>query len=671
MPEGGRICRYRFGDFVVDERRSALQQNGEDLPLRPKSWEVLRELVIHAGELVTKERLLEAVWPDRVVTEGVVAKSVREIRQVLGDEDRSVVRLVPRRGYRFEGLVTVEVIDDEVRGESAESPSPPNADPPVDATATVEAAASPPEPGARPDPVPRPRVARLWRLAAMAAVLLVAIAVVWTVAVRAVDSSQRRADGGRLVPAERSIAVLPFDDMSPGGDQQFLADGIAEEILNFLSMSRELTVIARTSSFALRGESVDAVTVGRRLNVAYVLEGSLRRSGDMLRVAVQLVDGRDGSRVWAESYDRQLGDSLELQAEIARAVSENLHVRLANSGQRRPLDPVAYQRYAEARFRFNRRFGDDLLRAEELFLEATRIDPDFARAWAGLAGVYWVRTGIQYDDPIRLSMPEAIEAMALPIERALQADPDLAEAHVRASNFYRATGQADRARVHLARAQVLAPSDPLVLATFGWDLEDPLSPEREIELSRKIIKVDPLSLTWRYNLIWHLIEHRRMSEARRELGEAMDLFPSEMGELGNLAAMLELLEGNFDAAAAAAESISDASDSTYERSALLAMAWDAQGVADRAAEVRTRLEAASDEWAALRLAEIHAYAGAGQEAFAWLHEAWERAGPDAFVRIRFWNAMDDSPFLVELKDDARWRELRQQYEQAASITHSG
>ena len=147
MPEGDRQNRrYRFGSFVVDERRCALQRNGEDLPLRPKSWEVLRELVRHPGELVTKQTLLETVWRDRIVTEGVIVKSIREIRHVLGDEDHSIVRLVSRRGYRFEGLVTVEVIDDEVRDESAEPLSPSSVNPLRDDSATIETAASPLEP---------------------------------------------------------------------------------------------------------------------------------------------------------------------------------------------------------------------------------------------------------------------------------------------------------------------------------------------------------------------------------------------------------------------------------------------------------------------------------------------------------------------------------------------
>jgi tetratricopeptide (TPR) repeat protein len=432
---------------------------------------------------------------------------------------------------------------------------------------------------------------------------------------------------------------------------------MAEEILNRLAMSDELTVIARTSSFALREEPIDAVMIGRRLNVAYLLEGSLRRSGEQLRLGVQLVDGRDGTRVWSASYDRALGDTLALQTEIARAVSDQLHVRFADSGERRRVDPVAYQRYMEARFRFNRRLGDDVLRAEQLYLEATRIDPDFARAWAGLAGVYWVRTGFEVNDSIRLSMPEALEAMALPIERALQADPDLAEAHVRAFLYYESTGEPGRARDHLARAQALAPNDPLVLASFAWNIDGLEPPQDQISLQRRIIAVDPLSLSPRNNLVHFLIQERRLSEARRELEETLSLFPTATGGFAYSLALIDLFEGDFEAAAAAAERLQGENDRLHEKTALLAMAWEGLGLTDRSVEARTRLESAPGEWAALRIAEIHAYNGVAEEAFVWLREASQRAAGDASHHILFWADVNDSPFLWGLKDDPRWQRL--------------
>jgi tetratricopeptide (TPR) repeat protein len=316
------------------------------------------------------------------------------------------------------------------------------------------------------------------------------------------------------------------------------------------------------------------------------------------------------------------------------------------------------QRYAEARFRFNRRLGDDLLRAEQLYLEATRIDPDFARAWAGLAGVYWVRTSLDLDDSIRLSIPEALEAMAVPIERALQADPDLAEAHIRAWIYHRRTGDIPRARDHLARARTLAPNDPLVLASFAWKIDGSEPPEDQISVHRRIIEVDPLSMSPRYNLVHFLIQERRLVEARRELEAALSLFPAATGEFAYLLALIDLFEGDPEAAATAAEMLPEETERLHEKTALLAMAWEGLGLTDRSVEARTRLERTPDEWAALRVAEVHAYAGDEEQAFAWLRVAMQRAAGDSLQRYRFWGHVAHSPFLSELQDDPRWRSLQ-------------
>jgi TolB-like protein/DNA-binding winged helix-turn-helix (wHTH) protein/Tfp pilus assembly protein PilF len=666
LAPGKQVRRYRFGAFVIDEQRGALQRNGEEVPLRPKSWEVLRQLVIHRGELVTKHALLDAVWQDRVVSEGVVAKSVREIRQALGDEARRMVRTVPRRGYLFDPPVVEEDFAHETARDAGGKPGHSEADD----LAAADITPIPPGESARPRGRPAGRsVVRPWRGAALATILLAAIAAVWNMAPRNADSSSGIAPGNALERADRSIAVLPFADMSPDGSQLYLADGMAEEILNLLAAGEELTVIARTSSFAFRDEPVDVVTISRRLNVAYLLEGSLRRNGDRLRVGVQLVDGRDGTRMWSASYERTLDDAFTLQSEIAEAVRDQLHVRLADTGDRRLVDPAAYQRYLEARFLFNRRMGDDLQRAEALFLEATEIDPDFARAWAGLAGVYWVRSDIWLDDSIRLSPPEALEAMAGPVQRALRADPDLAEAHVRAGIYFGQTGDPDRARDHLKRAHALAPNDPLVLASIAWNFDESTSPATEMALYRRIIAVDPLSLIQRNNFVVWLIGHHRLDEARTELQTIYLLFPASIELFAYVEATIALLDGDFDDAAAAAERIPDTNAHIHERTALMAMAWAATGQTERAAEVRKDLESTPGEWAALRVAEIHAHAGAEQEAFAWLREVGRRLTSDHEYRRNFWSEVELSPFFFAMKDDPRWDSLQDQYEALSASLH--
>ena len=549
-----QIRRYRFGDFIVDERRGALQRNGEDVPLRPKSWGVLRQLLLHRGELVTKQALLDAVWRDRVVSEGVVAKSVREIRQALGDESRVVVRTVPGRGFLFDAPVMVETTAGPDRDGAGGALAAPETDRPTDSTPASPLAASPLMPQVLPKSARALRLAHGWWQGVLGVTLLAVVAVVWSVVLRDVDSAPRGANG------------------SP------------------------------------------------------------------------------------------LSNTRALPSQVVSQMSEQQRVDPANQGERRPVDQVAYQRYLEARFLFNRRFDGDLARAEQLYLEATRIDPQFGRAWAGLAGVYWVRTDLHLDESIRLSIPEAVEAMRLPIERALQADPDLAEAHIRAKTYYEMSGDVARARDHAARALALAPDDPLVLAYAGRGNDEAMTSAAQVSLFRKTIAADPLSLLPRHNLIDWLIRERRLEEARREIEAALSLFPEATGSLAYFAALIELFEGNYEAAAETARALPAEADQQHEGITLLVMALKAQGLAELAAEARLSLESDSGEWAALRVAEIHAFTGSDDKSFAWLREVSRRVTGDLLYRQRFWHHVEMSPFLVELKDDPRWRRLCEEYE---------
>ena len=528
MPERGQMRRYRFGDFVLDEGRCALQRNGEDLPLRRKSWEVLRELLKHPGELLTKEALLDAVWRDRVVTEAVVAKSVREIRQVLGDGDRSVVSLVPRRGYRFDGLVSVEEIDQEMPGEFAESLSPSNADP-LAAAALEGSGASPPEPGAATDPAPLLRVTRLSRPVAIAAVLLAAVAIVFGVAREPFDSSSRGADGGHLDPSARSIAVLPFEDMSPDGDQQYLADGMAEEILNQLARIPRLRVISRSSSFAFRGKEISGPDVARQLNVAYVLEGSVRRFGRQLRVTAQLVEAGSGTYLWSEAYDRPAEHLFQIQDDISAMIVRELETNLGLDDRDLPrslpaVDPVAHEAYLLGRHLVSQRTQSSIEAAIAEFERAIEIQHDYALAHAELALSYTLGY-------LPISREEA-DAMAAPhVATALALDPGLAEAHAAAGRLAAST-DIDLAIRHYSKALEINPNYADVYTWMAHILDFLLGRYAEaFEARKRAVEIDPLSIPAVANYIDELLERELFDEAEAQLDKLARLAP-DIAEVG-------------------------------------------------------------------------------------------------------------------------------------------
>jgi TolB-like protein len=226
----------------------------------------------------------------------------------------------------------------------------------------------------------------------------------------------------------RSIAVLPFADLSAQHDQEYFSDGVAEEILNALTKVAGLRVPARTSCFAFRGKSVDAREIGKRLGVETLLEGSIRKAGNRVRISVQLIDARNGYQLWSERFDREIEDIFAIQDEIARSVLDALGLSLTEREKRRFLKPStanvqAYEFYLRGRKLFQSWTRQNMEFARQMFLRAVAIDPDFASAWAGLANTYvdlyrWGRNLRDLEEAQRISA------------HALKLDPNLAEAHV-------------------------------------------------------------------------------------------------------------------------------------------------------------------------------------------------------------------------------------------------
>jgi TolB-like protein len=269
----------RFESFTLDLERLCLDGPSGRADLWPKSFEVLRYLVEHAGRVVTKEEVLKAVWPTVTVSDESLTQCIRDVRRALGDESQRIVKTVPRRGY----LVDVPISAGDVATPSSE--------------ATEVPAVGKASPLALPD---RP-----------------------------------------------SIAVLAFTNMSGDPGQDYFCDGITEDIITGLSRFSELFVIARNSSFQYKGRSPDIRQIGRELGVRYVLEGSIRRAGDRVRITAQLIDAVTGAHRWAERYDRELKDVFAVQDEVSRAIVVLLvaHVSKAEAERTRLKPPATWQAY--------------------------------------------------------------------------------------------------------------------------------------------------------------------------------------------------------------------------------------------------------------------------------------------------------------------------------------
>jgi adenylate cyclase len=443
---------FQFEGYTLDVACNALRTANREVALRPKTFELLRYLVENPGRLVTKEELLKAIWPNVTVSDQVLTHCVGEVREAIGDGDQAMIKTIPRRGYRFVAPVS------RIAASATAAPSPPPAPHP------------PPQAGEGRDG----------------------------------DAGQTRAPpGGREgtprshSPLDRpSVAVLPFANLSGDPQQDFFSDGITEDITTELSRFSELIVIARNSAFQYKGKAVDIRQIGQELGARYVLEGSVRRSGDRIRIAAQLIDSVTGAHRWAERYDRELVDVFAVQDEVARAIVAILaaHVKRAEIERTLLKPPTAWEAYeyylrgVEAFFLHqSRRTKASLHEARRLLEQSLAIDPGYARAAEVLSWTH-LHAYIEPFDSDYLG-PAALDRALELAETAVHLDPRLPQAHAQLGHVLIYKRQHDAAIAEFERASALNPN--LFDYRFAKALTYGGEPARAIELLEANIRLDP------------------------------------------------------------------------------------------------------------------------------------------------------------------------------------
>ena len=416
---------FRFGSFILDASRACLRDGEREIELRPKSFDILRYLVERPGQLLSKDELMQAIWPNLFVTDNSLTRCISEVRQALGHEGQRMIKTVPKRGYLF--AVPVQT------GETVLAPA-------AEAPAARELIEGP------------------------------------------------------------SVAVLPFANLSGDAAQDYLSDGITEDIINELSCFSGLSIIARHSSFSFKARAIDVREIGRRLGVRYIVEGSVRRFGDRIRISAQLVDADSGVQRWTERFDRALGDVFSVQDEITQAIVRIVVSHLGAAEQERVARKstsswTAYdllmQGDGEWRVLEQRWAIQHMLRAHQLYQEAYKVEPDNALICARLA-LSFVRA---HGDPANPDCGNA-ESLKRGHEMAIRAvslDPNLPYARAQLGWVYFWMNQIDDAIGEFEKAVAVNRnfSDihfPAVLNFAG-------EPKKALDLLRAEVRLDPFHPT--------------------------------------------------------------------------------------------------------------------------------------------------------------------------------
>jgi len=487
------------------------------------------------------------------------------------------------------------------------------------------------------------RPARTLAMIGAAVVLLSLAALIWLS-----RSSKRGEMDASAVPTSAApvrIAVLPFTDLSVNRDQEYFSDGLAEELLNGLAKIPGLRVMARTSSFQFKGKSSDLRTIGQKLNVASVLEGSVRKDGQRLRIRVQLIDARDGFHIWSETYERQMDDIFAVQEDIARSVAGALKVALlektpsALSSQTK--DPEAYNAYLQGRYFFGRRGKEDVERAAAYYTTAIERDPSYAAAWAGLAEVHHRQADTGY-----LPIEEGYRMARREVERALALDDSLALAHAEMGWIKRAHDwDWEGADASYQRALALDPGSRAALvgaAVLAYNLG---RLDEAIELDTRAVSVDPLSVSAHNNLGLHAHYAGRLEEATAALKKALELnpdFPISRVLLGRVL----LAQGQPQAALGEMEREADPVWRLYG----LCLAYHATGRTTEADAALASFIKDYGETMAFQIAEVFAYRGETNRAFEWLERAFT-------LRDSGMADIKNDPLLKGLESDRRYAAL--------------
>jgi adenylate cyclase len=403
MNAPGPRC-YLFERFHFDPLRGRLTNGGTAIELRPKSVAVLHYLLAHRHRLASKDDLLDAVWGKVVVTEDSLVQCVREIRHAVGDVDQRVIRTIPRGGYMFVADVKEE--------------------PPVPVGELSAAPTVIQRVRALWRELPAPARGKRWAAAALA--MLVAIALTGLAVMRAADDKQGAGGTTARAPAASSlsIVVLPLTNIDGDPAQEYFANGLTSDLTTDLARIPTSLVISHNSARAYNGKQVDARQVGRELGVRYVLEGSVQRLRDDVRVNLRLIETDGGAQRWAERFEGPRADLPRMQADIVRHIAQTLETRLleaeANRSVReRTLDPDAHDLLMRGWALWERRQPTDNAKARELFAQALVADPNFSLAWVGVANTHLSDLHAGWSDDRQASLRQAEQAMS----RAYQIGP--------------------------------------------------------------------------------------------------------------------------------------------------------------------------------------------------------------------------------------------------------
>jgi len=610
---------FRIAAWLVEPGLNTVSRNGITAHLEPKVMEVLACLARHAGKPVSKEELLQTVWPNTFVTDDVLKRSISELRRLFEDDVREsrVIQTIHKRGYRL--LVPVEPIN------GAQSTSP--------AQQSQESR----------------KVGRNWRMLALLSGGLAALLVILLGALYL--SSKERVSGKNADPQIRSIAVLPLENLSGDPGQEYFSDGMTDALITDLAQISSLKVISRTSSMQYKQTKKSLPEIGRELGVDGIIEGATQRSGDRVRITAQLIHGSSDRHLWASTYEGDFRDVFALERNVTEDIARQVQARLSTTDHRpalqpRQTNPTALEAYLQGNYHLNK-FGrgsgvEEVRKASDYFQQAIDADPNFALAYIGMGNAHGV---------LPVSSREDWEIQRKAAEKARALDPNSSEAEAMLApgpdNFdWSVAEQAYRKAIALNPSNAQARDDFCTLLAEGGRLDEAL---QECQIAQELDpNNDHLSgiLYWRGEYDHAVAILQMMVERHPDDGGLhyllFDCYVKKQNYKGAVDELVKtlMLYGFSEAAGKIRHTFAI---SSY-RAALLQSAKEVE-----------HLQANKQVYAPVNLADVYAILGDNDRAFYWLEQAYMHREMIATGEGATFIGVD--PMLASLRSEPRFKDL--------------
>src|ERR1700678_364971 len=610
----------RFGTFEVSLQSGEVRKGGLRIRVQQQPMKLLEILLEHPGEVVTREELRRRVWSSESFGDFDQALNIAigKLRSALGDSAESprFIETLPKRGYRF--IADVSVVDIEARPKRQE---PLAGDlPATDRGHKIQGIGLAVAPQRRLLPTRG---------------IIVTLALVLSLAILSVWLFHSRAPTGM-----RSIAVLPLDNLSGDASQNYFADGMTDELITDLAQISALRVISRTSAMVYKGARKPLPQIARELNVDAIVEGTVLRSGDQVRITAQLIDASTDKHLWSQSYEGELRDTLALQDRVARAIAEQIQINLTPREQAAlksatAVNPEAYESYLKGRYFWNKRTADGLRVALAYFNQAIEEDPNYAQAYSGLADTYALLGDWQYAVMTPAEAYPKAKAAAL---KAVELDSALGEAHN--SLAFVLDGfdwDLDSGGKEFRRAIELNPGYATGHHWYAWHLALLGRYDEAIAEMKKAESVDPLSLIINADLAELLVLAHSYDEAIGQSRKTIEMDPNFAMAHDQLAEAY-LQKPMYDQAIAELQQAVQLSGGSPTCIANLARAYSLSGKRSEAMKLLNDLKSSSTarDSHASEVATIYASLGDKDEAMVWLEKGYaERFNPGVLIRPGF------------------------------------